>query len=342
MARSLSHWRVVAASLFSIALIGGSYLFARSVTRPPTAEASTESALLQSIAARDSDGDGLPDWEESLYGTDPHVVDTFHLGMTDGEAVAKGLVVPRAIADIPVTSSTSTAITDQSVPKAAAAGSLTDVFAKNFFARYLTAVQGSSSGVLTQEEMQNIATDALAELAQSIVLAPDFKSASNLTISGSGSEAMRTFAVSAETILLANKANASKSEIIYLQQALQNNDTSALDHIHAIAKAYRTAAAGLAVLPVPQELVSTDLALINSMARISEITEDFARVNDDPLAAMLALQQYPQAVLDFGNAFISIKNAYAADGIILNPGEPGARFVNLITDVAEEQAAQTP
>ncbi len=72
MGRILRHWRVLGAMLISLALVIGAYVTARSVARPPTAQASEESALLKQIATRDADGDGLPDWEEALYGTDTH------------------------------------------------------------------------------------------------------------------------------------------------------------------------------------------------------------------------------------------------------------------------------
>ena len=112
-----------------------------------------------------------------------------------------------------------------------------------------------------------------------------------------------------------------------------------MGHIASIAKAYRDSAVGLSVLPVPAELVAEDMALINAMARISEIATDFTRVNDDPLATMLALKQYPQTVLALGTAFINIGKIYGAAGISLPAGAPGASFVNLIIDVANEQAA---
>ncbi|OGG48460.1 hypothetical protein A3G63_02020 [Candidatus Kaiserbacteria bacterium RIFCSPLOWO2_12_FULL_52_8] len=340
MGVTLRNWRVLGAACFSLAIVIGSYVTARGVASPPIAEASTETELLQAIASRDSDGDGLPDWEEALYGTDSHDSDTFDLGMDDGAAVAQGLVVPKAIADVSGAASTSTRaiLTDPSLP-IPGEGTLTAAFAKNFFALYLSAVQSSNDGNLSQTDMQNVASEALSQLAGSITLAPDFKSAQSLTISGSGPEALRTFAVSAEAVFKANKSSATKSEIFYLQDAIEGNDTTALAQISLIAKAYRSTATGLAVIPMPAELSSDDLVLINTMARVSEIAEDFTRVNDDPLATMLALQQYPQAVLDLGNAFIRIGNVYKTAGISLSAGEPGASFVNLIGNIAERQKA---
>ncbi len=136
-----------------------------------------------------------------------------------------------------------------------------------------------------------------------------------------------------------NTANATTSELSYLKSALLNNDSTALSHIFSIAKGYRDSAVGLSVLPVPKELAADDLVLINSMMRVSQITTDFTKVETDTLTTMLALQQYPQVVVTLGNAFIDIGKVYAAAGISLPAGAPGASFVNLVSDLANAQAA---
>ncbi|MFA5942380.1 MAG: hypothetical protein WC798_01790 [Candidatus Paceibacterota bacterium] len=340
MGRILEHWRIPAAVLFSAMLIVGAYLFARGIGSPSTAEASAESALLKAIATKDSDADGLPDWEEALYGSDPRTIDSFNLGMTDGEAVARGLVVPKAIANIKVATSTASGafIADDSLPPAPAEGTITAAFAKNFFTLYLAAKQANGGADLSEAEITDISDRALSSLSSSVTATPDFKSTSDLKISGSGADALRAFAVSAEAILLKNTSSATTSEINYLRYAVEGDDAVALSHIISIAKAYRNSAAGLSVLSVPAELAADDLALINAMARVSEITTDFARVETDPMATMLALQQYPQAVLALGTAFINIGRIYATASITLPAGSPGASFANLMVDVANQQA----
>lgn len=344
MERILGSWRIAGAALFSVALIVGTYVLARSIESPRSAQASAETALLQAIATRDSDGDGLPDWEEALYGTDPRTTDTFNLKMTDGEAVARGLIVPKAIADISVaTSSPNAALgVDSSLPPPPAAGTLTAAFAEHFFTLYLAAKQTNGGANLSEADMQDIASEALRAFASSITPAPDFKSAKDITVSGSGASALTEFAVRAEAVLLKNTSTASKSEIAYLQDAVEKGDTSAPTHMASIAKAYRDSAVGLSMLTVPQELAANTLALINALMRVSEVVSDFARVNADPLATMLALQQYPQAALALGTAFIDIGSTYRGAGISLPAKAPGASFVNLIGDVANTQAAKKP
>lgn len=339
MGQILQNWRVLVATLFAAVLVVGSFLFARGIESPSLAQASTESELLQAIAKKDSDGDGLPDWEEVLYGTDPRITDTFNLGMTDSEAVARGLIVPKAIADIRVATSSPVTFDSDGLPPPPAAGTLTGAFTQNFLALYLAAKQANGGADLSEADMQTIANETIKSISSIVTIAPDYKSAKDLTVSGSGTDAFIAFAASAEAVLLKNKADATKSEILYLKDALEKNDATAFPHIISIAKGYRDSAVGLATLPVPTALASDNLLLINSMMRLSGIISDFARVNDDPLAAIIALEQYPQAVQSLAMAFLNIGDLYAATGISLSAGEPGAAFVNLMKKITDKQAA---
>jgi len=331
------HWNILAATLFSVVLIVGAYMFARGIESPQVAQASTETALLQAIASKDSDSDGLPDWEESLYGTDPHVADTFHLGMTDGEAVAKGLIVPKAIADIRVATSSPASLGPNGLPSPSAEGTLTATFTQNFLTLYLAAKQANGDADLSESQVSDVANQAVNQLVASIKATPDFKNAHDLTVFGSGSSALTAFAVSAEAVFMKNRSTATTSELAYLKSALENNDLAALQHMASIAKEYRNSAVGLAVLPVPTELAVADLAVVNAMVHLGEIISDFTRVNDDPLVAILALKQYPQAVQSFGKAFIDISKIYAAAGVVLPSGTPGASFMSLIDGLAASQ-----
>jgi len=343
MGQILQNWRVLVATLFAVVIIVGSFMLARTAPTP-LAQASAETALLQAIATKDSDNDDLPDWEEMLYGTDPNTTDTFELGMTDGAAVARGLVVPKAIADISVATTTdSSLVVDPSLPPAPAKGTLTASFAENFFTLYLAAKEARGDADLSEADMQTIASQALESLSSAIVAAPDYKVAKDMTVSGSGADALKAFAASAEAVLLKNTSTAAKSEIYYLQAAVEEGDASALAHITSIAKAYRDSAAGLAVLPAPRELAAAHLLLVNALMRTSQIADDFTRANADPLATMLALKQYPQAVLNLSDAFLQIGTIYRDAGITLPKNALGASFVNLIADVVEsQQAAEKP
>lgn len=333
--RFSDNWRILAATFFSVVLVAGAYMVARSIESPSIAQASEETALLQAIATKDSDADGLSDWEEALYGTSSNKIDTFNLGMTDGQAVAKGLIVPKAIADIAIATSSLASLDANGLPPPQE-GTLTSAFAQNFFTLFLAAKESNGGGDLSESQMSDVADQAIRSIASVAKAAPDYKSAKDLTVSGSGVDSMKAFAVSAEAVLAKNRPATTMSEIEYLKSALIDNDDTAYAHIASIAKAYRDSAVGLAVLSVPKELAADDLALINAMMHVSEIAVDFTRANTDPLAAILALQQYQSAVQSLTAAFVRIGKAYADAGIALPAGEAGASFVNLIKNMEKK------
>ncbi len=345
MGKILEHWRISIAVVFSVVLIIGAYIFARGIGSPQAAQASTETALLQAISTKDSTGDGLPDWEKLLYGIplDAATTDYFNLGMTDGEAVARGLIVPKAIADVQVaTSSSETMSTDGSAPPAAAEGSITDIFAKNFFTLYVDAKAANNGADLSQDQISAIEQQLVNELSSGISPTPDFKSKSDIKVAGAGADALRAYAEQAEDVLRVQSVQLPKSEFQYLQDVVQNNDYSALDNLNKIATAYRTTATGLAVLTVPQELADTHLALINTIARIGDESSDFARVKTDPIATMFAIKQYSNSVNTLAQVFKDIASIYASEQVTMTKGTPGAWFVNVISNTKLKRQNKQP
>jgi hypothetical protein len=333
MGRILRNWRIGTAVLFALVLVVGSYL----ASRGPVARASTESELLGALATRDSDADGLKDWEEALYGTSPTNPDTRGLGMNDGEAVKNGLIVPKAIADVAV--ATSTLDTDFSVDGVPppADGTLTAAFAQSFFATYLSAKEAKGDAELTEAELQDISSEALSALSATIKAAPNFKTEKDINVSGAGAAALSQYAATAEGVLLSNRGPAA-GELSYLKILIEEKDPRAIEMLVALSKMYRQTAIGLSQIEVPQEVVSDHVLLVNAYMRLSEIINDFARANVDPLAGALALQLYPEAVLALGNAYKQIGALYERMAIVLPTGTSGAAFVHMANAIPKGTA----
>lgn len=337
------HWQISVSLVFSVVLVSGAYVVARYVEAPLVAQASTETALLQAIATKDTDTDGLPDWEETMYGTDPRNSDSFKLGMTDGEAVAKGLIVPKAITEMSSSSSTGgSVIVDPSLPPAPADGTLTAQFAINFFSLFMAAKEANGGADLSESQMNDVANQSVSMITKLIKPAPDYKTLDELTISGSGAEAMKEFAISAEAILFKNTNDATTTDLNYLKAAVMEGDDTAYGHILSIAKSYRGSAAGLAALPVPKEVAAPDLLLINTLMRMSQLDVDFTKADSDPLIAILALQQYQTVATALGKSFTDIGKIYANSNLALPSGAPGSFFVNMMADIQRKQSTAKP
>lgn len=328
---------MIGSCVFAAAVIFGAYYLSRSIEHPDAAQASAESGLLEAVATKDSDGDGLPDWQESLYGTDPHKTDSLGLGMTDGQAVAKGLIVPKAVTALPGISSAPVSYDANGLPPASAGGTLTAAFTQNFINLYLAARQANGGNDLTDAQIQSVAAQSIQSLGMLAAAAPDYKKVSDIRVDGSGGDAMRAYAVDAQNIIATNRSGTSKNEVSYLKDAVEKGDTAALSSLSAIAKSYRTTAVGFAQLSAPVELGGIHLRLINSLMRLSEVINDMSRVNDDPLATIIALEQYPNVVQSFWSAMDDVGKAYRNAGVTVSVKEPGGVFVNLASHLAAQK-----
>lgn len=334
------------AAALALAMVAGSYFLAQRGGAPAIAQAASDTAILAQIAAKDSTGDGLPDWEKPLYGIplDATTTDYFRLGMTDGEAAAKGLIIPKAptlaAASASTTADTASELAAAGIDRVPAAGSLTDAFAKDFFALYVSASE-NAGGTLTSDQIDDLAGQAMDQLESQVAPAPDFKTAAELATSGTGPAALASYAANAEAIVGRYDPRLPESQLDYLEDYLTTQDPADLTNLAAIAAFYQNVAVGLAALPAPAELAATHLALVNALARTGEEIGDFSRTDTDPLAAMLALETHGQTVLALAQAFTALKSAYQAEGVTLAPGAPGASFVNTMDAVASA-GAQTP
>lgn len=330
---------VVAAAVLALAFVGGAYMLARGFGAPQVAQASTETALLQQLATRDSTGDGLPDWEKTLYGIplNATTTDYFHLGMTDGEAVAKGLIVPKAVAE--VASSTPSAIANPSMYTSngltpPTSGTLTDLFTQQFLSLYAQARQANNGAPLSSAQTDALTNQLMTQFMNNLATRPDFKTAADLTIAhgASGASALRTYAESAAAVMRAYLPNPvpKGTQIWYLQNYLTTGNKDDLAELNVIAKYYREVATGLAALPVPSVLAPDTLALVNAMMRVSQMTDALAHANTDELTAALSLEEYNPSTQSLEAAFIGIANTYATMGVTFATTDPGAFFADFL------------
>lgn len=330
-------WGIVSAILFACVVIIGAYILGSGGLSTNHADAISTDTLLQTLANKDSDHDGLPNWEEVLYGTNPYKADTFGLGMTDGEAVAKGLIVPKVFT-LPNTATSTIVKADNSVyGSAPTQGSLTDIFAKNFFSVYLAQKELNKGAALSKQQLTGIVKQAMAQLNNQVTAPIPYRTISQIKIGGSGTTAMRTYAAGVQQAFSKHTISQDKGVLIYLQEAAQDSNTTAVAHIQAIADICSAAAAALAQMTVPTEVAQAHLKMINAYAGMASVINNLAKINTDPIIAMLALSQYKKSAVTLAQAFSDMGNAFRSSGVVLKSGEPGASFVNLMDEIAATQ-----
>lgn len=319
---------LVLASSVAVALIVCSYLFSGPYSfRPSVADAATAESLLKAYSTKDSDSDGLPDWQESLYGTDPANPQSYQTGIRDGDAVAQGLIKPRF--------ESAEASSTVSVPGVdAGADTLTTQFARMFFTQY---VQKYGAQKLSDAQLQQFTSDMIDSLAKSTARSSTY-SAKDITVSGTGAQAFRAYVIGAEDAFKAHTIATEKDELSYMSDAIEKNDASALPQVRAIGKAYAAIAKAYVKVPAPKEAQEAHLAVANAMVEVSDAILNMATIETDPIRALVGLAQYPQAAHNLAVSFTELNAVFVSLGITMNEGDAGYSIYKAATKSAAASA----
>ena len=289
------------------------------------ADAESTHDLLVSYASKDSDADGLPDWQEALYNTDPNNAHSVNASVTDSEAVAQGLVEPK------FKTATTTAISGDSIPAVdAGPETLTDQFGKALFGKYLQNRGG------TQPSPADIATFVEQGIAQfkEKQITPDAFNQGQMRVNGTGPDSLLTYAATAEQVLALMNTGKEKTDIEYMSDAVYRNDTKAIVEIKKYGDAYKVAAQALIKIPVPKELARSHLSLANTLMHVSESTLDMASISTDPLRSLLGMATYVDAASAMGKSLADMRAVYSAEHVIPATGTAGRDFYELMTTAA--------
>lgn len=308
------------ASSIAVALIVSAYVFSGPFSfRPSTVDAATAESLLKAYSTKDSDSDGLPDWQESLYGTDPTNPQSVKAGVQDGDAVTQGLVKPKfesAKSPEPVDASTipGTLPTDDSV---------TAQFSQEFFKSYVEAGGQTMSASDKQALLTRIMQDFTVR-TQKLVVSPY----TAVSIHTDTSITIASYANTVEEIILNNDVPAGGGSPIDLMDAYVNNgDGSARTKLIALGKSYAGIASGLADTRVPPSLAAMHLSLLQSFDSLARATRLVANYEKDPVAVLGALSIYQPASASIVTALDTFATAILTGGEP-EKGAPGALIVN--------------
>ena len=106
--------------------------------------------------------------------------------------------------------------------------------------------------------------------------------------------------------LLDNK----RSELELFGLYSETHDTKYLDQLRAEAKNYRAAASSTARVVVPEDAVAIHLGALNAMTEFASVIESMADHAQDPIGAVLLLQNYNQAESDMYSSFDALASYF--------------------------------
>lgn len=273
--------------------------------------------IFKSLADKDSDNDGLKDWEESLWKTDPNLRDTDKDGTSDSDEVKQNrnptVKGPKdKLVDYPLVTSKNTFENNQKLDYTAR-------FARDVFSRYMTLKQ---AGVpITPAEQEHLA-ELIAEDYEGGVPAKRYKE-SDLKIGPDDSSiSIKIYGNEMGLAIFANSFG-SRNEGVILKESLEKDDPRIAEELLKISGAYKKILGESLKVIVPPSAVPIHLKVLNAYSEIIVIIDGMAKVFDDPLTSLIAIKNYQPATLNLSNAFADAKKYFRDRGIFYTREEAG-------------------
>lgn len=236
----------------------------------------------EAIVVKDSDTDGLKDWEEALWKTDPNNPDSDGDGTPDGEEVRAGRDPAKPGPDDKI----NTAINKKKGPPANSLNA-TDKLARDLFSNFVVLYE---SGNLNDKNkkilLDTLTKKSLVKIKRSKYTALDMQTVPN------NNKTLQNYSVALGNIL--SKKEGGGNEFMILQKALKENSEKELDKLKALADKYNEIANELLKIKVPEDLANENTALVNSLNNIAEDVRGISMVFKDPVMALAGINKYAE------------------------------------------------
>jgi hypothetical protein len=254
----------------------------------------------------DTDGDGLSDWEEVLWGLDAKNPDTDGNGVGDKEEVEN--MKNQTGANLPLFTKTSISSSQNNEDL-----SSTDIITREIFYDFLKAEAEGRVGADYLNDLSNRAANSIFSIATSY----ETYTLNDLKISG---------ALSGETvlqymngmILALNKSSLVNQTPFSLAGIEDPEDPAFFSAVINIASYYDTLSKILQAAVVPSELANLHLSVLNGFVRMSHEFKIIASADEDPLAAMSALTRISAHQINILTATAEIDRVLNSQDVIFS------------------------
>jgi Bacterial TSP3 repeat len=289
--------------IIGIIIILSGYGVSKYTRRPLSYEATSEpSNLLIAIATStsstkilDSDSDGLPDWEEVLWKTDPNVPDTDGDGTSDGEEV-------RTNHD-PVKKGPDDALTENAIiSKNIESLTATQKMSRDILTAYIK-LKGQGGNVEDPPSLQEVITNNQVNITAAQYSPAEFKAVNDSPI------IIQEYAKAITEIVDLYMKVGQQSELQTLQTSLEKEDQTAVGQLKTRSTNYKEAVKALLALSVPKSALLLHSDFTNTLSLMAEIVNAMSLMYTDPITSLAGLQKYQSTRLILADQFKDF-NAY--------------------------------
>lgn len=296
-------YKIVLATLVAVIIVAGGYLVPkasekklsyRASSSPLTATQNTVLAL--DVNTQDSDKDGLADWEEVLWKTDPKNHDTDGDGMSDGDEV-------KANRDPSVKGAGN--LSAANTPPATADDNATTKLASDILITYskLKAAEqaGVKADVPTPEELIKANTVTI-QATQYLPL--------QFSAVADGRVTAAEYAQALAGVLGKYSSQDGPGELEIVATAINKNDKNGLTQLKTIAERYRSLTKELLAVKVPEGALLAHTGLVNAVSKMAEGTDAMQYMFTDPAKGIAALKLYNDASTAVAERIIDLETYF--------------------------------
>lgn len=318
-----SHKNILISGVIALAIISvGIYLKFFSQPRQESRLLTQDVGLSTSTPAnadytdRDTDGDGLPDWEERLYGSDPLKKDTDGDGTPDGAEVRQGRDPAKANTAKPgqPPNDMLTRIQDPHF-----ATSSTDILGikKEFFAKYLATQSKEIRETTYRDLLGSFDSKKFTPTKRIIDL--------NLS-SDSDADALHTYGNAFGMLIIKYSARIHRNEVEILESGMKTHSDQTLAELQLPAVSYRNFSSDLTKLKAPSALAEAHLLITNGYERMSKGLLGMQHMYSNPIDGEAGYQTYTIGRVDVTKGYAMVVAYFSIKQVHFSPHEPGYPF----------------
>lgn len=270
---------------------------------------------LANSAGKDSDDDGLKNWEEGLYGTDPEKADTDGDKTLDGEEIRLNRDPLKKGPDDKVRAPGADITTDDG-RLTTDSGNLTYNLTKSILESGVIGAIDQSGSITSTDFIQNInLPDGIDPeiLFQSTL----FISKSNLrTAASNGPQAIKEYFDSLSAAYQKDFAPQSKiSDLLVLITALRDENYSKLTELDPLIAALGKTIEDAKKIPAPPDYKNFAVREINYLIRTKRMIEIFRNTESDPLATAVIFKRRVELMQEIAEFHLATRKELDAKGI---------------------------
>ncbi|GMU74066.1 MAG: hypothetical protein AMXMBFR44_2650 [Candidatus Campbellbacteria bacterium] len=310
--------KIVALAIIVVAVVVASWLikFGGKTEGVADTRFTTSDAQKTYVNETDTDGDGLKDWEESLWGFNPKNADSDGDGINDGaekqELQAQILTQQEAFAQL----------LDPTQDPNWESLSYTEQVTGRLLADYLTFKQ--TGRALTEKDaaalVENLPTYEIPTKA-----APRVYSLTELRLSNAAGEgALYAYGNEVGSVLSVPENETAPNELLVLVSFMRSGDDAVfVRDLQIVITQYNTVISELLAITVPKSIVVEHLGVINALSAVQNDLRSFYSFTEDPFLALSVFTAYNESTTQRDEAFDALRAALADEGVAYPETEPG-------------------